>query len=138
MGKQWRKEAHLCLAVAAALRAMQAFLLDVMPFVARMLDHHPMVRHGLLAAIKAAGVLGIDDPALIVRSLDPLPVLVHVLVCANDRIQAHRHPCLGEEHIFLIAPLDPRLGRLRHLGDLLLRLAFCHGRGCFFLYEQLS
>ena len=74
--------------------------MNAMSFVARMLDDHPMVGHGLLTTLVGSSVLRIDDPTLIVQSLDPLPVVVHVLVGANDRVQAHNLSGFSEEHIY--------------------------------------
>ena len=81
-------------------RLIVDLLLNAMPFVAILLDDHPMVGHGILAVLVGHGKLGVDDPALIGRSLDPLPVVVHVLVGTDDRVQAHHLPGFGEEHIF--------------------------------------
>ena len=76
-----------------------------------------------------------------------LPVVVHALVHADDRIQADCFLGLGKEDVFFVAPLDTRFGgkllggdsggNLRHLLHLLLGLAFGRDRHGVHMDEKL-
>jgi hypothetical protein len=83
-------------------------LLDAMPLVARLLDESPMMRHPGRVAIHLYFLeREIHELAFIEHHLHPLPICVGVLICAGDRVDAHRLPRLSEAFILRRSPLWP-------------------------------
>ena len=131
---------YLSLDVGAALRASHDLLDDPVPFAAGRLDDRPVVRHRFLAALHVKSFeLGVAKLALVERSLHPRPIVLRVLICAGDWVNAHHLPRFGETLVFLGGPFDARLG---FVGGRLLLLLFVlpllRGDGVFFLLLVLA